>query len=129
MRIPPGFNTLTPYFIVNNAIQFLEFLVQGLGGDEVGNRHMRGDQLANGQVRLGTSTVMVSDATADYPPMAGSYYLYVENADKAMDRAIAAGAIKVMNVENKPYNDRQGGVKDEFGNYWWISERLIDGPY
>ncbi len=27
------------------------------------------------------------------------------------------------------YGDRQGGVRDAWGNIWWISQRLVDGPY
>jgi PhnB protein len=47
----------------------------------------------------------------------------------AMARAIAAGATKIMDIADMPYNDRQGGLKDPSGNLWWISERLVDGPY
>jgi [ribosomal protein S5]-alanine N-acetyltransferase len=128
MRIPPGFNTVTPYFFVDGAEGFLEFLVRGLGGVETG-RHMDGGRIANAQVRLGTSTVMVSEASAAFPAMPASYYLYVDNADDAMGKALAAGATKIMDVADMPYNDRQGGVKDPCGNLWWISERMVDGPY
>ncbi len=127
-RIPPGFSAVTPYFFVDGAARFIDFLVNGLGGVEVG-RHTHEGRIANAQVRLGTSTVMLSEASAEWPAMPASYYLYVENADAAMARAIAAGATKVMDVANKPYNDRQGGVRDAFGNLWWISERLVDGSY
>ena len=34
MYIPPGFNTVTPYFFVSNAESFVRFLVQGLGDIE-----------------------------------------------------------------------------------------------
>ena len=128
MRIPPGFNCVTPYFFVDDAARFIDLLVQGLGGVEIG-RHMNGDRIANAQVRLGNSTVMVSEASAAFPAMPASYYLYVENADAAMQRAVAAGGATIMEVANMPYNDRQGGIKDQFGNLWWISQRLIDGPY
>jgi PhnB protein len=128
MRIPPGFNTVTPYFFVDGAARFLDFLVQGLGGVEI-CRHMNGNRIANAQVRLGSSTAMVSEGSPAFPAMPASYYLYVENADEAMSKALAAGATKIMDVANMPYNDRQGGVKDQCGNLWWISERLIDGPY
>ena len=50
MRIPPGFNTVTPYFFVDGAARLLDFLVQGLGGTEIG-RHMDGDRIANAQVQ------------------------------------------------------------------------------
>ncbi len=128
MRIPPGFNTVTPYFFVDGAAGFLDFLVRGLGGVEIG-RHMDGERIANAQVRLGTSTVMVSEGSPAFPAMPASYYLYVENADEAMRKALAAGATKIMDVADMPYDDRQGGVKDPYGNLWWLSERLVDGPY
>lgn len=128
MRIPPGFNTVTPYFFVDGAARLLDFLVQGLGGTEIG-RHLDGGRIANAQVRLGTSTVMVSEGSPAFPAMPASYHLYVDSADAAMARAIAAGATKVMDVADMPYNDRQGGVRNPCGNLLWISGRLIDGPY
>ena len=128
MRIPPGFNTVTPYLFVDRADQLLTFLVHGLGGTEL-LRHMNGDRIANAQVVIGTSTVMVSEASTAFPAMPGSYYIYVENADESMSRAIAAGADKIIDVSDMPYQDRQGGVRDPCGNIWWISQRLIDGPY
>lgn len=128
MHIPPGFNTVTPYFFVDRAADFLTFLTQGLGGKELG-RHMNGDRIANAQVRLGTSTVMVSEASLAFPAMPASYYLYVENADEAMAKAIAVGAVQITAVANMPYGDRQGGVRDQHGNLWWLSQRLVPGPY
>ncbi len=128
MRIPPGFNTITPYFFVEGATRFIDFLVNGLGGIEIG-RHVDGDRIANAQIMLGTSTVMVSESTSAFPAMPASYYLYVENADESMKKAIGAGAVQIMAVADMPYGDRQGGVKDPFGNIWWISQRLVDGPY
>jgi len=55
--------------------------------------------------------------------------MHVENADLAMEQALNAGATLEMEVADMPYDDRQGGVRDPFGNIWWISQRLVDGPY
>jgi PhnB protein len=126
--IPPCFNTLAPYIVVERADAFLRFLVDGLGGTEI-LRHMDGERIANAQVRLGTSTLMVSEASAAYPAMPASYYLYVEDADEAMRQAVAAGAELVSLVGDMPYGDRQGGVRDRHGNLWWLSQRLVPGPY
>lgn len=127
--MPSGFNTVTPYFFVKDAESFVQFLINGLGGVET-CRTMRPDgQIANVQVRLGTSTVMVSEATERYKPMASAFYLYVENADEAMIRALANGAELEMEVADMPYGDRQGGVRDQHGNIWWISQRLVQEPY
>ena len=129
MYIPPGFSSVTPYFFVDNAEGFVAFLLRGLGGTEV-LRSMRPDgKIANVQVTLGTSTVMVSEASPQYPAMAAAYYLYVEDADASTAAALAAGARLEMAVGDMPYGDRQGGVRDPHGNLWWISQRTVRAPY
>lgn len=129
MYIPPGFNSVTPYYFVADAERFVAFLVQGLGGEET-CRTMRPDgRIANVQVRIGTSTVMVSEATQRYQPMAAAYYLYVEDADLSMQRALACGATLEMPVSDMSYGDRQVGVRDQHGNIWRISQRTVREPY
>ena len=129
MKIPPGFASVTPYFFVQDAPSFVRFLVEGLGGTEV-LRSLRPDgAIANAQVRLGSHTVMVSEASESYPAMPASTYLYVDDADAVMARALRMGARLEMPVMDMPYGDRQGGVRDAHGNLWWISQRIADGPY
>jgi PhnB protein len=129
MYIPPGFSTVTPYFFVRDADRFVSFLVKGFGGTEV-LRSLRPDgRIANAQIRIGTSTIMASEAGGRYPPMPTACYLYVEDADKAMALALAAGGTLEMDASDMPYGDRQGGIKDPHGNIWWISQRLIPAPY
>ena len=129
MYIPPGFGTVTPYFFVTDAERFLAFLVNGLGGNEVLRSKRPDGRIANAQVVLGTSTVMVSEASAKYPPMPASYYLYVEDVNLTMRNAVANGATVEMEVADMPYGDRQGGVKDIHGNIWWVSQRVLQEPY
>jgi PhnB protein len=129
MYIPPGFNTVTPYFFVVDAEAFVRFLVQGLGGFETCRTMRPNGLILNVQVKLGASTVMVSEATERYKPMAAAYYLYVEDVDASMQQALAHGAVLEMEVGEMPYGDRQGGVKDQHGNIWWISQRTVHKPY
>ncbi len=129
MYIPPGYGTVTPYFFVADAPAFIRFLIDGLGGTELCRTLGSDGRVANAQIQLGTSAVMVSEATPAYPAMASAFYLYVEDAEAAMAQAQAAGALKVMDVADMPYGDRQGGVQDAHGNYWWISQRLVQAPY
>ncbi len=129
MRIPEGFHTVTPYFFVDDAEGFVAFLKAAFGGVEVG-RSLRADgKIANAQVRIGTSTVMASEASGKYPAMPASYYLYVDDADATMAQALHHGAKLEMDVDDMPYGDRQGGIVDPCGNLWWISQRLVDEAY
>ena len=125
---PPGYTTLFPYFFVDDAAGFCRFLTEAFGAEERG-RSMDGERIANAQLAIGDTTIMVSEAVAAFPAMAASYYLYVDDADAAMARAKAACASEIMPVADQPYGDRQGGVKDGWGNYWWISQRLKAGDY
>ena len=129
MYVPPGFGTVSPYIFADGAERLTEFLVQGLGGAETVRTTRPDGRIANVQVAIGTSTVMVSEATSRFPPSRASFYLYVEDADAAVRRALDAGGELVMEVADMPYGDRQGGVADPSGNIWWISQRLVEEPY
>ncbi len=128
MRIPPGFHTLTPYLFVEGADRFIAFLVDGLGAEEV-HRTVHEGRIANAHVRVGDTSFMLSEATDGFPALPASHYLYVEDADASMARAVGAGATELMPAMDMDYGDRQGGVRDAWGNLWWISQRLVDGPY
>jgi uncharacterized glyoxalase superfamily protein PhnB len=62
-------------------------------------------------VLIGDAVMMVSDTAADFPVMPSSFYVYTPNADQAVAKAIAAGAVLISAVEDKPYQDRQGGAR------------------
>jgi uncharacterized glyoxalase superfamily protein PhnB len=53
-----------------------------------------------------------------------SIYVYVEDADAAYARALGNGATSISPPEDKPYGERAGGVRDSFGNVWYISTYL-----
>lgn len=61
--------------------------------------------------------------------MPASYHLYVVNADDAVHQALTHGATLELKVGNMPCGDRQGGVRDQWGNIWWASQRLVEAPY
>lgn len=128
MYVPPGFGTVTPYIFATDAERLIGFLIEGLGGTET-CRTMRGASIANAQIEIGTTCMMVSDASEQWPPTRAAFYLYVSSADASMKRALAAGATLLMEVADMPYLDRQGGVADPSGNIWWISQRLVEEPY
>ncbi|NNC98565.1 MAG: VOC family protein [Gammaproteobacteria bacterium] len=127
--IPEGFQTVTPYVFTDQSLEFASFLKRAFDATEVGRTILNDGTIANLQIRIGTVTMMVSEANQRYPAMPAAYYIYVENADDSMARAIDAGASLELKVMDMSYGDRQGGVVDAFGNIWWISQRLSDQPY
>jgi PhnB protein len=129
MYIPEGYGTVFPYFVVTDAERFVDFLKNVFDASEVGRTVMNG-RIANVRIRIGTSTFMISEASeGGLKPMTGAYYVFVENADATYAKALQHGATKFFDPMDMPYQDRQGGVTDPFGNIWWISTRLVPESY
>ncbi len=129
MHIPPGFGVVTPYIFADGADAYVCFLEAAFGAEEIGRSMAPDERIANCQLRFDTATIMVSEASEAFPPSRAALYLYVASVTEAVDRAIRAGATKIMDVDEMPYGDRQGGVRDPAGNIWWISQRLSAEPY
>lgn len=129
MPVPRGYAQVTPYVVVDDANAYARFLAAALGAAEIGRTTTPDGRIAHCEVRIGTAIIMLADAVEGYPASQSAFYLYVDDADAAMQRAINAGAAQIMAVADKPYGDRQGGIRDPAGNIWWVSERLVDEPY
>ncbi|MBO9576883.1 MAG: VOC family protein [Sphingobium sp.] len=129
MLIPKGFTTLFPYVFAEDAAAYVDFLAAALGGEIVDMNRADNGTVQNAQLRFNDTTIMVSEARDPWRQTYGTYYLYVEDADSAMARAVAAGGAQIMPVTDMPYGDRQGGLKDPRGNVWWISQHLPGADY
>jgi PhnB protein len=129
MHIPEGFAVVTPYIFADEADDYVRFLQAAFGAHEIGRSIALDGRIANCQLRFGTATIMVSEASEQFPASSAALYLYVADADTAMATAEAAGAHKIMDVFDMPYGDRQGGVRDPAGNIWWVSQRLSPEAY
>jgi PhnB protein len=107
----------------------VRFLKAAFGAREVGRSTAPNGCIANCQMQFTTTTIMVSEASEQFPASRAALYLYVADADAAMMKAEQAGAERIMDVADMPYGDRQGGVRDPSGNIWWVSQRLSADPY
>jgi PhnB protein len=99
--------------------QLLDLLQRAFGA-EILERSRDGRAV---ELRLGDSMIALS-LGEQFPERAGargSIKVYVEDADSAYARALDAGATSIAAPEDKPYHERAAGVRDVFGNSWWIS--------
>lgn len=119
--IREGFHTITPYLVAREAVELISFVKRAFGADEL----MRGTGSAGGihaEVRIGDSIVMIGGGGAWHgTPMPTALHLYVTDADAVYKRALEAGATSTEEPTDQPYGDREAGVKDLAGNYWYIA--------
>ena len=73
-------------------------------------------------------SILILEAAEHFPenidPTVASVYLYVADVDATYSRAMECGATSISAPEAKPYDERQCGISDTFGNTWWISAYL-----
>lgn len=127
---PPNFGTLSNYLFVDNPEELIQFLKNCFFAEEK-NRSMDETKtiVYNVILEMGTSSLMISQASEKFPAMPTSFYFFVSDCDFMYQRALEFNAISIMPPFDAPYGDRQAGVKDCAGNIWWISTRMVKEPY
>ena len=136
--IPDGYHSVTPYLIVDDAKAALDFYRDAFGAQELYRLPMPdgkgGEKIAHAEVRVGDSTLMLSDEWPDMgalgPKSRGghtaSFLIYVEDADASFDRAVKAGARSERPVTLEFWGDRMGSVIDPFGHKWSLGTHVED---
>ena len=132
--IREGFNNVTPYLCVSDAARAIEFYKEAFGATELMRMEAPGGKIGHAELRIGDSVVMLADEMPEMnfrsPQSIGGtsahFYLYDEDVDACVERAIAAGAKVTQPVKDQFYGDRSGGVEDPFGHYWYIATHKED---
>jgi PhnB protein len=133
-RIPEDMHTITPHIVCKNAPAAIEFYKKAFGATDSGQMLAPNGQLIHGMVRIGDSAVMLAEENPEFGAQSpltlkGSpitLHLYVEDADAAFERAVAAGATSVMAPADMFWGDRYGVLKDPFGHSWSIAHHMRD---
>ena len=123
VNIPTGYQQVMPYLIIKGAAEFITFTQQVFGAEEK-MRHWRDEQIImHAELTVGDCVIMQADATGDYEPRTGGFFIYVADTDAIYAKALNAGAKVISPVADMPYG-RSGGVVDPFGNTWWITTHI-----
>ncbi len=124
--IPDGFHTVTPYLLVAGVRDLIDFMKKAFGGEELDCMATEDGTVMHAQVKIGDSMIMMGDPRGRCEPTPASLYLYVPDTDAVYRRAIEAGGESVMEPADQFYGDRNAGVKDPFGNTWWMATHIED---
>ena len=123
--MPEGLHTVTPYLAGFGAAQLIEFMERAFDA-KVEMRHPRPDdpeKIMHSEIVIGDSRIELGDVSDVMDARRFELHLYVEDADAVYAKAIAAGARSLLAPTDQPYGDREGGIEDPMGNYWYIATR------
>jgi uncharacterized glyoxalase superfamily protein PhnB len=124
--IPDGYHTITPYLAVHGASKLLDFLKRTFDSQEIERLERPDGSVGHAEVRIGDSMLMIGEPGDPAQAMPAMLYVYVADVDATYQRALAAGAVSLQAPSDQFYGDRNAGVKDPFGNRWWVATHKED---
>jgi len=132
--IPEGYHTLIPYLAVDNATEAIEFYKKAFGAKERVRMPGPNGKIGHAELELGDSVLMLADPFPQFsarPPkeLGGtttSIFMYSEDVDAAVKKAVEAGATVLMEPDDMFWGDRFGSVSDPFGHVWSIATHIED---
>ena len=114
-----GIGSVRPY--VHGHLHLWELVRDAFGAVEL-ERHEVGPTSFHIEARISDSVIVLETGDPPHPEgTAGSIYVYVPDVDAAYRRALERGATSIAPPQDKPYQERQAGIRDSFGNTWWIA--------
>lgn len=122
--IPEGFHTLTPQICVADGDKAIAHYAKALGAKELHRMLVPGtSKIMHAALQVGSSKLFLSDEVgAMKAPRNGkggsSFYVYVEDVDRAHRQAVAAGMTEMMPPTDMFWGDRMSHLMDAFGHGW-----------
>ena len=130
--IPEGASVVIPRLFCRDVAAEIDFCKKTFDAEERVRRAGPDGTAAHALLTIGPAMIMIE---AEWPGMAtrapkpdGSspvvIYIYVEDVDATVERAMAEGAQVLFPVSNQFWGDRIGWVMDPSGHVWTIATRI-----
>jgi uncharacterized glyoxalase superfamily protein PhnB len=124
--LPDGYQTVTPYILLDDANKFITFMSTVFGA-KIREKLLRPDgRVGHAELSIGDSVVMLGEPPQPQKRTPIMLYLYVEDVDATFKRAVKAGATAVSAPANQFYGDRAASVTEPCGNMLWIATHVED---
>jgi PhnB protein len=132
--VPDGYHTATPYLIVQNAANAIEFYKKAFGATELMRMPGPGGKIVHAEIKIGDSPIMLADESPEMghksPQSLGGtpvgLLLYLNDVDAQFKQAVTAGAKVQRPLRDEFYGDRTGTVIDPFGHTWSLATHKED---
>ena len=134
--IPASYRRVTPCLTIAGAAKALDFYAAVFGATERMRTPGPGGTIVHAEIEIGDSVLIVADAdprqgTMAPPPggLPGSpafLFIYVEDVDAVIARAVELGATLQRPAVDQFYGDRDGYFIDPFGHGWTVASHVED---
>src|SRR5262245_27315513 len=130
--IPAGASAIIPRLVCRDVEAEIGFCCEAFGAVESVRRPGPDGKVAHALLRFGPAMLMLEAEWPTLPSRApkadGSspvvIYVYVQDVDATVSRALARGAALVVPVETQFWGDRIGWIRDPADHVWTIATRV-----
>lgn len=123
---PAGYNSVSPYFIVKGAQQFIELMKQLFNAEELRRYDMPDGSIMHAEIRLDDSVIMLGESSEKYPPVPMVIHVYVPDVDAVFQKAVQAGCeIIEQPTKREGDPDRRATFRDVAGNLWSVGTQQV----
>lgn len=130
--IPDNSSVVIPTLVCRDVSAEINFCKTTFGALEVGRRPGPDGTVAHALLTISGEMIIIE---AEWPTLASRapqpdasspvvIFVYVEDVDKTVERAVAAGATIVLPVKNQFWGDRTARIMDPSGHVWTIATRV-----
>lgn len=129
---PEGAPVVIPRLVCRDPVAEIDFITRTFGAQEGVRRPGADGKVVHAMLTIGPAMIMIE---SEWPTVAnraprpdGSspviLYVYVEDVDKAVERAVDAGAKLLSPLTDQFWGDRTAWVMDPSGHVWTIATRI-----
>ena len=130
--IPENSAVVIPRLVCRDPAAEIDFCVSTFKADVLNRRPGPDGKTAHGLLTIGPAMIMIEAEWPTLPSRApltdGSspvvVFVYVEDVDRTIERAVALGAQVVVPIQNQFWGDRIGWIMDPAGHVWTIATRI-----
>jgi len=120
-EVTTEFPSIRPYLLAPDADGLIAFLQETLNAELLGRYPDAEGRVMHAALRVGDSLIEMGEPTGEYKARPMALHIYLDDVDGAYNRALAAGATSTHPLTDQAYGDREGGVKDRWGNVWYFA--------
>lgn len=124
--IPDGYNTITPYLVVKDVDQLLDFCKKAFNAVIKYQSKTPDGSTTHAEFIIGDSIIMTGKARNENEVNSSMLYMYTKHTDAVYEKALSHGATSIMEPADQFYGDRNAGVMFPQGISWWIATHVED---
>lgn len=130
--IPDDSSVVIPRLVCRNPDRAIEFCTRTFDAVELGRRPGPDGTVAHALLKIGPAMIMIEAEWPTLPSRAPALdgsspviiFVYVEDVDATLDRAVAQGAEVLVPLTDQFWGDRTAWIGDPSGHVWTIATRI-----